>query len=1029
MIEGSKGSEVSQPRPSVEAPDSLHSTARAKVLDLLSEGEIKGLVNGARSVFLDDTPLQNEDGSYNFANVKMDFRSGTQDQAHIPGFPSVDNELGIGVELRADTPWVRAVTNLQLSALRVRLSVPRLAAVNTSNGDTGGHTVAYAIDVATDGGAYEQVLQSAFSGKTSSKYERSHRVDLPQGARQGWSVRVRRLTANASSNSVADTTNIESVTEVIDAKLRYPGSAICGVQYGAEQFSSNPSRSYDCYGRILRVPSNYDPEKRSYSGIWDGTFKPAWSDNPAWIYYDLLLHYRYGLGHLITAAQIDKWELYRISQYCDQMVSDGKGGVEPRFTCNLYLQAQGDALKVLQDLAGIFRGMVYWFGGQMSAVADMPEDPIYTYTAANVIEGRFSYAGTSGKTRHTVALVSWNNPVNNYKAEVEAVTDETGVARYGVQQVEITATGCTSQGQAQRLGRWALMTNRLETETVTFSTGLEGIRSRPGQIIRVSDPHRAGRRIGGRIRTADRNAVVIDESVEVRPGDRLTIILPTGRAESRRVKLAGNQLTVDSTQYSFDMTTITMDKTGYAQGVQVVEVEEPFSLAPVPQSIWAVESATLAPQLFRVLSVAERIGENEVAFEVMAIEHVPAKFEGVDSSTIIETPPITVIPPSVQPAPGGVLIEAETGAIDQGIVVTSMVISWPPARSAVAYEVQWRRDGGEWVNAGRVGACRFEVTGIYAGRYLAKVRAINALGVGSIWSTSVETVLSGKTSLPPSVSFLAADAMVMGIKVRWGIPAGVSTADLQRTEIWYSQTSDQSQAVKLGDFAYPQSDYSMLGLASGQRFWFWARLVDRSGNIGAWSAMAAGQASSDAGPILNYLSGQITDSQLGQQLLAKVNSGGGANVLIEEIKSGLAAMFSIKTQLTVDGKPYLAGIGVGVENNSGIMTSQVLVAADRFAVVHPNGLEVSSPFVVQDGQVYINQAVIGKGWITNAMIGDSIQSDNYVKGEKGWRIDKASNEFEMNGSLAGGGRLSITNQLIQIFYGNGKLCLRAGIWS
>lgn len=1026
MLHGFKGSETSQPRPAVEAPDSLHSTARAKVLDLISEGEIRGLVNGARSVFLDDTPLMAQDGTYTYAGVRMDFRAGTQDQAHIAGFPSVESETAVGIELRQVSPWVRQINNLSLSALRVRISVPRLAAVNAGTGDTGGYRVAYAIDLATDGGPFAEVLAAAFDGKASSKYERTHRIDLPPGARSYWTIRVRRVTGHANSGNIADTTNIESVTEVIDAKLRYPGSAICGLQYSAEQFSANPARSYECYGRIIRVPTNYDSEARTYTGIWDGTFKPAWSNNPAWVYYDLLLHYRYGLGHLLTASMVDKWELYRIAQYCDQWVPDGKGGVEPRFTCNLYLQQRGEALKVLQDLTSIFRGMAYWFGNQIVAVADMPEDPVYTYTAANVIDGKFTYAGSSGKTRHTVALVSWNDPANGYKARVEAVPDEEGIARYGVQQVEISAVGCTSQGQAQRLGRWTLLTNRLETETVSFATGLEGLRARPGQIIRIADPHRAGRRIGGRIRTADRNAVVLDESVEVRPGDLLTIILPTGVAQSRRVKLAGGRLTVDNTQFTFDMTTVTMDRTGLAQGVQVVEVEEPFTHVPAAQSVWAVESALLAPQLFRVMSITERVTDNEIAFDISAIKHVPGKFEGVDSSTVIQQPPITVIPPSIQPPPAAVTIAAESGGVEQGVAVTTMVISWPAAASAVAYEVQWRRDGGDWVNAGRVGTSQYEVRGIYAGRYLAKVRAINALGVGSVWATSMETVLQGKTSPPPSVSFLTAVGLVQGVKLVWGIPAGVSTADLQRTEIWYGPSSDFAQAVRYGDYAYPVTELTHMGLSSGQRFYYWARLVDRSGNLGPWSTPTLGQASTDAGALLGYLTGQITDSQLGKSLLERINSGGGAQVLVEEVKTALAAMWTIKTQLTVDGKPYIAGIGVGVENDNGKPVSQVLVAADRFAVVHPNGNEVTSPFVVQGGQVFINSAVIGKGFITNAMIGDTIQSDDYEPGKRGWRINKAG-QIEINGTGADGSRMTITNNALRFYHPNGQVGIELGI--
>ncbi|MDS9879469.1 phage tail protein, partial [Pseudomonas protegens] len=478
IITGSKGGE-SKPRPSVEAPDSLQSTAYARILDLVSEGEIQGLVAGERSVYLDETPLANADGTRNFSGVTLDARTGSQDQLHIPGFPAVESEIAVGVELKYGQPWVRAVQNLQLSAVRVRLSTPRLAQTNTSNGDTNGYTVQYKIEVSTDGGPYVQVLASAFSGKTSTKYERSHRVDLPP-ASSNWQIRVTRLTPNSTSGAIADKTSIDAITEVIDAKLRYPGSAVVGLQFDASQFQSIPTRSFDLRGRIIRVPSNYDPESRLYSGVWDGSFKTAWTDNPAWIFYDLLLHFRYGLGHLLNEAQVDRWELYRIGQYCDQLVPDGRGSQEPRFTCNLFLQTRSNALDVLQDLATTFRGMSYWAAGSVMAIADIPEDPVYTYSNANVIDGKFGYFGSAKKTRYTVALVSWNDPADFYRQKVEYVDDQAGITRYGIQQTEITATGCTSQGQAQRIGKWALLTNRLETESVGFSVGLDGTLARPG---------------------------------------------------------------------------------------------------------------------------------------------------------------------------------------------------------------------------------------------------------------------------------------------------------------------------------------------------------------------------------------------------------------------------------------------------------------------------------------------------------------------------------------------------------------------
>ncbi|WPN52791.1 phage tail protein [Pseudomonas sp. P9_2] len=1268
-LAGSKGG-ASKPRPSVEAPDSLQSTAYARILDLVSEGEIVGLKNDKRSVFLDETPLANADGSLNFSGVTLDTRNGSQDQSHIPGFPAVENESPVSIELRSDQPWTKSYSNLQLSAVRIRLAVTRLSQTNTSNGDTNGYTVQYAIDLSTDGGAFTEVLAAAFSGKTTTKYERSHRVDLPP-AKVGWALRVRRITPNSTSGAIADTTTVESSTEVIDAKLRYPGSALIGLQFDAAQFQSIPSRSFELRGRIIKVPSNYDPQTRVYSGVWDGTFKSAWTDNPAWIYYDLLLHQRYGLGHLLNAGQVDKWELYRIGQYCDQPVSDGKGGTEPRFTCNLYLSVRADALKVLQDLATTFRGMSYWGAGSVMAVADMPEDPVYTYSNANVIGGQFIYGGSAKKTRYTVALVSWNDPTDFYRQKVQYVDDAEGIARYGIQQTEISATGCTSQAQAQRIGKWALLTNRLETESVTFSVGLDGTLARPGQIIRVADNDRAGRRIGGRLRAATLDSLTLDAEVTATAGDTITLVMPNGKAVSRAVK--------------------SVSAAGADE--QLVVLQTRLDELPPAQSIWAIDSATLALQQFRVLSISEDFSDDEIKYSLSAVKHVPSKFAAIDNGAKIDSPPITVIPPSVQAAPTGVTVSNDH-FVEQGSAVNVMTIEWQRAANAIAYEAYWRKNDGEWVYAGRTGGSSIEVSGIYAGRYVAKVRAINALDIGSLYSESVETVLNGKTTLPPTVAALTTESLVFAIKVKWQIPQGVSTADLQRTEIWYGKTADLAMATKLGDYAYPQTDLTMMGLAAGTSLFFWARLVDRTGNIGPWFPSGSGvngQASSDASPILDLIAGQISETELGKHLLDRIElidgSGSGSvndrldntrkelQALVDQVTDALlydaarayasgefvrqeshlyqaiqavpanspppnaaywldigslvqtsnalalqiqqnktaietvdgkvtstaqktdgvyaqvnpkmagdeqtsfagddvsmagtwsvmsaiaegdiaqamktdalevrvnqnrasittvdsasasrdealaqrvtrldarvsqnqasitnvdsasasrdealgqrvtqldakvnnnsasidtrlttlatadktlaqsietvqtkvnqqsvsiqtnasaiadtngklAANWSVRMQVAAGGGYKFAGIGLGIENGSGGLQSQFLISADQFAIYNENTPgKPTTPFAVRGTETFIDSAFIQNGTITNAKIGQVIQSNDYQPGVRGWKLDKAGG-LELNG-VGGGGRMTISNQLVQVFDANQVLRVRFGIW-
>lgn len=657
-------------------------------------------------------------------------------------------------------------------------------------------------------------------------------------------MRVRRLTPNQNNNRVADTMRVEAITEVIDAKLRYPNTALLFVEFDASQFQSIPQISVEARGRRVRVPSNYDPQTRSYSGTWDGSFKSAWTSNPAWHWYDIVLHKRFGLGRRIDASMVDKWSLYRIAQYCDQSVPDGKGGQEPRFSCNLYLQSRAEAWTVLRDLAAIFRGMSYWSGAEMVAVSDMPEDEAYTFSPSNTVRGddgsHFNYSSSRQRDRHTLALVNYDNPGNGYQSQPVAVNNDRAQRRYDISQLEITAIGCTSEGEAQRRGQWALLTEELEQDAVTFRTGMDGRGLAPGKIIAVADPVKSGKQIGGRLSAVDGRALTLDRDVEARPGDRLLVNLPNGKAEARSVQSVVGR---------------------------VLSVTAAYSETPRPQGQWALQSNSLTTQRFRIMSITR---PEDNLFEITALQHNASKFDAIDNGARIELPPVTSIPPGVQAPPQNVRIKAFT-KVDQGLAVTSLSASWDAAPNAVAYEAEWRKDSGNWVRVPRTSALGFDVPGIYAGRYLVRVRALNVMEVGSVYASSVETALEGKTTPPPALAYLRCVAGPWRIGLEWGFPAS-GAADTAYTEIQQSATPGGSEetARALGLFAYPGNTHLVSPIPAGERLAFRGRLIDRSGNVGAWSNWVTGTSSSDASEYNQLITQEYVESALGQQFFSDI---------------------------------------------------------------------------------------------------------------------------------------------------------------
>ncbi|EOT8914488.1 DUF1983 domain-containing protein [Escherichia coli] len=1158
VLKGRKGGSSSSRTPT-EQPDDLQSVAKAKILVALGEGEFAGQLTG-KDIYLDGTALENADGSQNFSGVTWEFRAGTQAQKYIQGIPGTENEISVGTEVSSATAWTRTFTNTQLSAVRLRLKWPSLFK-QEDDGDLVGYSVNYAIDLQTDGGTWQTVLNTSVTGKTTSGYERSHRIDLPQ-AGSTWTIRLRKITSDANSAKIGDTMMLQSFTEVIDAKLRYPNTALLYVEFDSSQFNGSiPQISCEPRGRVIRVPDTYDPETRTYSGTWTGAFKWAWTDNPAWIFYDLVVSDRFGLGHRLTAANIDKWTLYQVAQYCDQMVPDGKGGngTEPRYTCNVYIQDRNDAYTVLRDFAAIFRGMTYWGGDQIVALADMPRDVDYSYTRANVVGGRFTYSSSTTKTRYTTALVSWSDPGNAYADAMEPVFEQALVARYGFNQLEMTAIGCTRQSEANRKGRWGILTNNKD-RVVSFDVGLDGNIPQPGYIIAVADELLSGKVMGGRISAVNGRVIKLDRVADAAPGDRLILNLPSGASQSRTIQAVNGESVTVTTAYSE---------------------------TPQAEAVWVVESDELYAQQYRVVSVSDN---NDGTFSITGAWHDPDKYARIDTGAIIDQRPVSVIPPGNQSPPTNIVISSFS-VVQQNISVETMRVSWDQAQNAIAYEAQWRRNDGNWVNVPRSSTTSFDVPSIYAGRYLVRVRAINAAEISSGWAYSEEKTLTGKVGNPPKpVGFIASENVVFGIELNWGFPA--NTDDTLKTEIQYSLTGTEDDAMLLADVPYPQRKYQQMGLKAGQIFWYRAQLVDRSGNESGYTEWVRGQASIDVSDItdviledmkgsdtfkdlienavdsnekiagmaddikqandelelqaqeiaknaqdigqvqtsVNELSSTVgdvssslsdleqtvatADTALGQRIDSISVSmdgmtGGVKNSAIAIIQNGLAqvatrkslsasvagnsaqldridevivnekeatarsllslqtdvngnkasinslnqtlsnyqqatatqingitatvnghtsaittnaqaianvngdlkAMYSIKVGVSSNGQYYAAGMGIGVENTPSGMQSQVIFLADRFAVTTAAGKGVALPFVIQNGQTFIRASFIQDGTIENAKIGNYIQSNNYVAGSAGWKLNKAGdaefNNVTVRGVVyASGGRFT-----------------------
>lgn len=832
-----------------EAPESGRSKQAVRIVEIVSEGEVKGLVNGVQSVFLDNTPIQNKDGTYNFSNVEAEGRIGIQDQDILEGFNTSEKEISVGTQVRKNTPLTRTVSDGKVSRLRLTLGVQSLFSQN-DQGDTHGASVTMNITIG------QRVIPLTINGKYSSQYLRQIEIDnLPPTP---FTVRVERIDEDSKSQRLQNNTIWASYTEIIETRLAYPNTALVGIKFDSDYFSSIPNRTYDVYGIIVQVPSNYNPETRAYNGTWDGTFKAAWSDNPAWVLYDLLKNKRYGFGRRLGDFAVDKWALYNVAQYCDQLVDDGFGGKEPRFTCNAWITEQRQAYDVINDICSIFRAMPVWNGREFTVIQDRPADPVWTYTNANVDKEGFTYSYSAMKARHNEIHVEYANAQNNYEKDVICVSDDDLIRRYGLNVKKVTAFGCTSRGQAYRTGRWILETEKLETRTVTFSVGAEGLMHVPGDIILVADNDYAGTQIGGRVLSVEQNTVTIDREAQFKVGDKFMFYNQAAEVVSVKVAevLTGNKLRLEV---------------------------PPAGLTEY--GVWLRHGDKIQPQLYRALSIKE---DHKGKYTITAIQHEPQKEAIVDNGAHFE-------PVSFSETPERYRIQnVDVAVTDGGVKLTFDYFA--KNESTVKYQVKLYRtfDGKTSLYKVYDDLTTTSITfaGLPNGSYTAEIRAKN--GVGQLSDPVTRTF-----EINLDIKRFVTKSLLFAIELDWDLPKTFTPGF--STEIWRSNTNDISTAVKVATLPYPQSNYVINGVPLSTGYYFYLRGVDKQGNKGEFTEAVFGEADHNPDNLLNALEGKITKSQLGQELINSIKADIN-NAVGEEAKTRQTAVAGALAQIAAQAQ-------------------------------------------------------------------------------------------------------------------------------
>lgn len=991
---GKSGGGASTP---YEAPNTLNSAQSLRIIDAICEGEIRGFANGNdkpwKSVYFDDTPVQNPDGSFNFKGVVGFFQRGTPDQTYIPGFDASERAVPVSVEVKNRAQVVRAVSDELVSRLRVTVGVERNYRVE-ENGDTNPAQTAMVVEVIDNKGVHASKTVE-FTEKSSGIYYQDVLFEnLPSAP---FNIRVSRATPDSNTDKVVNKTYFASYVEIIDAKLSYPHTALAALAMDSDQFgSNNPRRNYLIDGMLVNVPSNYDPDKRTYSGtVWDGSFKKAWTNNPAWIFYDVLTQPRYStLARRLKSADIDKWTLYQVGKYCDELVDDGFGGKEPRFVCNAYITNRRQAGEFLLDLASVFRGLPVWDGSRFSLVMDADSDPVAMYNNSNVKDGLFAYSGVPYKSITTAVIVQYVDKYDGYRTKTEYVEDQQAIKRYGLNIKQITAFGCDSRGQAARYGAWMLETELRQQSAIKFTVGREGLRHLPYDVVQVMDNDYAGAEVSGRLVDVSGLSVTLDRDVE---------------------DAVGKQLSVETAAGIKSMKVMAQPAKNRLELAEVVDA--------AAGGVWIL-MGRVKPRLYRVIGTKENADDG--TFEVSGILHDPKKYKAVDSRARFDTDVTTLhgaVPklslPDVKSDGDKLLISWDNLTADGGVL---------------SYDIKIYRNNKLYRHIPDAQTADISLENLPNGQYRAEIRGRNARGV-------LSAPIEKGWSVDYTVSGVRATAKMNAVQLDWYLPDTVMKN--VSSEIWYARENNFEVATKLATVVYPQTTYTLAGVSVTDAFYFWVRIVDNAGNAGEFSAAVSGRSDPDPAPILAQMRGRITQDELSRDLFALVNQPKGlgeadrraiseqvkqevktlkidtavvteVKKVVSDLEGNMRSLYSLQTQAFGNGRRAISGIAVGADSKTA--EGHIMMMADKVMFVDPNSNQIVPAMVVdvKNGRstLGLNGDLIADGTIHGRHIAASqtIQSPTIIAGTLRMGTFAVNPDGGFQSSVSAGGGSVIMNQ-------------------